>query len=53
MDRAVELVRHLRGVGIRNTFKELSLDPRAVHTWRWADFHLEKTLLRHDAVFSS
>ena len=49
-DRAHHVVDALGQRGIQNSFDDLVLDPEATHSWKWADKHLEQTLLLHDEV---
>ena len=52
LDRCVQMDAILQDAGINNTFRgHLAFEPQAAHTWRWADRHLEETLLEHDRVF--
>lgn len=53
VDRCRYVTSLMRARGLRNTFKgeDLLLDPKALHTWKWADKHLEGTLPLHSALF--
>ena len=49
-DRGIHLLSLLALRGIKNEIQTMVLDPKAEHTWRWADEHLRRTLCAHDQV---
>lgn len=53
IDRARTMIAHLGQKRIANSFegRDVCLHPDARHTWKWADVHLEGTLLLHDRAF--
>jgi S-formylglutathione hydrolase FrmB len=51
IDRTRHFVAHLHLAGMVNTFKDFVLSSSAVHSWKYADLHMRRTLPRHDAVF--
>lgn len=50
-DRCLHLLDMLNLAGYENGLHSWMLDSRAEHTWYWADRHMEKTLVLHDARF--
>ena len=51
MDRARHFVGVLKKAGIGNSFPDVVLSGRAVHSWRYADMHMRMVLPLHDSVF--
>ena len=53
VDRMHHLLDAMHRRGLENSFAglELVLHPTARHDWRWADRHLQETLVLHDQVF--
>lgn len=51
VDRTRHFVQILERAGMVNSFRTAVLSESAAHTWRWADEHMRRTLLLHDAVF--
>lgn len=46
-DRTLHLLKHLRKAGFTNQLTSYILDPKAEHTWYWADEYVRRTIPIH------